>query len=296
MSSRRTLILIGALVAGAIAALLIFQYVGGIEEKAKGDAQLVDVVIAKAQITKGQSADELIASGAIGIGQRRQVELPANRVARPEEIKSQIAQLDLAPGTIITSSMFMSDAAVGESYSSALEPGLVAVTTSADQVKAVAGLVRQGDYVNLTYVGSCRVGASGEQEISTGGGGGGGDTDPNAGAATPATPCAGSVYQKVRILAIGQSLGAGISTPVATPGDTAPATTEAPTSDLITFAVPPEAAQVIQFAGPGTLYMTLVRKDYVPVPLPILPAIPAAGAKGLTPYPDGDPAAEGGGQ
>src|SRR4029077_7218144 len=79
VSSRRTLILIGALVAGAVAALLIFQYVGGIEEKAQGDAQMVDVVIAKAPITKGAAANDLIAAQAIDIGQRRQVDLPANR-------------------------------------------------------------------------------------------------------------------------------------------------------------------------------------------------------------------------
>lgn len=295
MGSRRTLILIGALLAGAIAALLIFQYVGGIEDKAQGDAQLVDVVIAKTQITKGQNANELLASGAIGIGQRRQVELPVNRITRPEEVKSQIAQIDIAPGTIITSSMFLSDGAIGESYSSALRAGMVAVTTSTDQVKAVAGLVRQGDYVNLTYVGTCVTGPDGSQQISTGGGSGVTDTaDPNAPAA-PEVPCAGSVYQKVRILAIGQSLGAGISTPVATPGEAAPETTAPPTSDLITFEVPPEAAQVIQFAGPGTLYLSLVRKDYTPTAIPVSPFIPAYGAQGLTPYGD-DPEAKNEGQ
>ena len=47
MSTRRTLILVGALVVGAVAALLIFRYVGGIEERAQGETQMVSVVIAK---------------------------------------------------------------------------------------------------------------------------------------------------------------------------------------------------------------------------------------------------------
>ena len=291
MSSRRTLILIGALVAGAVAALLIFQYVGGIEEKAQGDAQMVDVVIAKGQIQKGGNANDLIASGAIGIGQRRQVELPANRISRPEEIKGQIAQLDLEPGTVITASMFQSDAALTNSVSTALKPGMVAVTTSTDQVKSVAGLITQGDYVNLTVVGTCA--SKTDLQITESGAG---TTDTAASGPVPQTVgCAATVFQKVRILAIGRSLGTGVSTPVATPGEETPATTVAPTSDLITFEVPQEAAQVIQLAGTGQLYMTLVRKDYQPHPIPATPYIPTPGVEGGTPY-GGDPEAQNAGE
>ncbi|MFN8052029.1 MAG: Flp pilus assembly protein CpaB [Acidimicrobiales bacterium] len=289
MSSRRTLILIGALVAGAVAALLIFQYVGGIEEKAQGDAQMVSVVIAKADIKKGAVANDLIATKQIDIGQRRQVELPANRITRPEEIKGQIAQIDLTPGMVITSSMFQADAALTNSVSTALKPGMVAVTTSTDQVKAVAGLITQGDYVNLTVVGSCKLDPSGKTVIDGGTASGGGSGDSASGGATgsnaPATfGCGASLYQKVRILGIGRSLGTGVSTPVATPGEATPATTVAPTSDLITFEVPQEAAQIIQLSGPGSLYLTLVRKDYQPHPLPMTSFLPLPGVDGNTPY------------
>ena len=53
MSQRRTLILIGALALGVIAAGLIFQYVGGIEDKAAGSAQTVQVLVAIGPIPKG---------------------------------------------------------------------------------------------------------------------------------------------------------------------------------------------------------------------------------------------------
>src|SRR5205814_9453198 len=137
------------------------------------------------------------------------------------------------------------------------------------------GLVTQGDYVNLTIVGQCKGLASNSVLLAAG-----------ADATTPgaATGCAASLYQKVRILGIGRSLGTGVSTPVATPGAEAPATTLAPTSDLITFEVPQEAAQVIQAAGSGQIYMTLVRKDYQPHPLPVTPYLPTDGVAGKTPY------------
>jgi len=284
VSSRRTLILVSALAVGAIAALLIFQYVGGIEDKAQGDAQMVSVAIVKGAVTKGATADELIASGAIGVGERRQVELPTNVVKRPEEILGQIAQLDLAPGTVITSTMFQSDAALGNSVATAIREGMVLVTTSVDTIKGVAGLLNQGDFVNLTYTGDCVVGADGKLLITKGG-----ETTvgTDAGAADPAAaatiPCAGSLYQKARIVALGRSLGTGVSTPVATPGAEAPPTTEA-VSDQVTFEVPPEAAQVIQLAGPGSLYLTLVRKDYVPHSIPMTNFLPMQGVDGLTPY------------
>ena len=44
MSSRRTLILIAAIVVGALAAFAIFNYVGGLEDKAYENAQRVPVI------------------------------------------------------------------------------------------------------------------------------------------------------------------------------------------------------------------------------------------------------------
>ena len=286
VSSRRTLILVGALVTGAIAALLIFKYVGGIEEKAQGDAQMVSVVIAKGDIKKGDGATDLIARQVLAVGERRQIDLPANVVTRTDELKSQVAQLDIAPGTVIVSSMFQSDAAITDTVSTALSPGMVATTVSADQVHAVAGFVAQGDYVNLTVIGSCKLGDGGKLQLDGGGvagGSGGGDTSSAtaSGPAASTVSCAASLYQKARILGIGQSLGTGASSPVAAPGDTTP-TTAAPTSDLITFELPPEAAQRLQLAS--NVYMSLVRKDYQPKPIPIDPYLVVDGVNGATPY------------
>ena len=45
MSSRRTLILLGAIAVGVIAALLLFNYVQGIEDRANNNAKRVDVYV-----------------------------------------------------------------------------------------------------------------------------------------------------------------------------------------------------------------------------------------------------------
>lgn len=296
MSSRRTLILIGALVVGAIAALLIFNYVGSIEEKAQGDAQLVSVVIAAGDVKKGSEANGVIDGGLITIGERRRVDLPANAVARVEDIRGQVATLDIAPGTIITASMFASAVDLTDSNSSILRDGMVAVTVSTDQVRSVAGLVKPGDYVNIMVSGNCVLASDGKPALA-----GEEGATPTEGASAPAgsnataTGCVGQLFQKARILAIGRSFGTPVAAAPADP-NVAPTTTEAPTSDMITFEVPAEQAQYIAAAGQGMMYLALLRPDYKVAPMnPALFPLPLAGSAGLTPY-GGDPETQGEGQ
>jgi len=294
VSSRRTLILIGALVIGAIAALLIFQYVGGIEDKAQGDAQLVPIVIAAGDVKKGQESNGLIDGGLIAVGERRRADLPANAVARVEDIRGQIAALDIAPGTIVTSAMFAATADLTDSNSSILRDGMVAVTVSTDQVRSVAGLVKPGDYVNIMVNGSC---VDGPEGLSLGGAvaSGGGEAPAPGVAAPTGVQCVALLYQKARILAIGRSFGSPVAVAPVDPS-VAPTTTEAPTSDMITFEVPADQAQYVAAAGQGLMYFALVRPDYAPTPIdPARFPLPLPGALGFTPY-GGDPETQGDGQ
>ena len=120
----------------------------------------------------------------------------------------------------------------------------MAITVSVDQVHGVAGFLVPGDEVNLMVF---------RQRTEA--------------AVRPAllTSTARYLYQKVQILAVGQST-------LLSPGEqTATRRTAAATANtgLITFNVPPEAAQWIASAQQGGgLYMSLVAEDYVPKPLP----------------------------
>ncbi len=274
MSSRRTLILVGAIAVGAIAALLIIKYVNGIEERAKGDTAMVQVVVVAADVSAGEAADGLIAEGRLALGERRKMDLPANAVTRLDDVKGQTAAIDLAAGEIVTTSKFAGATGNASSKSNVLEPGMVAVTISVDQTRSVAGLIEPGDFVNLL---------TGKEATATV------SADPADPAAPPASDAMGAsvLYQKVKVLAIGKNLGA--PQPANADGTPAPAP-EA--SDLITLSVPPAAATVIgaaQFSG--NLFLTLVRPDYQPQPLPafIPSAAPLPGEAGRTPY-DGAPA------
>ncbi len=271
------LILIGALVVGVIAALLIFQYVGHIEEKAQGSTRTEKVLVAIAPIAKGS-----VSTGLVDLADRRVADLPQDAVTRVDDIKSQIASINVAPGTVITASMFVNPDALKDSNAEILEKGMTAITVSFDAVKGVAGLVKPGDYVNILANNAKCTGNT----ISDAG-----STDPQAlndPGANASKTCSTYIYQKVKVLAIGRSFGGPVAaTPAA---DGAPTTTAAPVqSDQVTFSVPAEAAQNLSIFNPGSLYLTLVRDDYEPHPiLPTLTPFTPLGALGQTPV-GGDP-------
>jgi hypothetical protein len=85
------------------------------------------------------------------------------------------------------------------------------------------------------------------------------------------------LYQNVEVLAIGQTAAADAGATEAP---------ENPGSGLITFNVPPDAAQRIALAGTD-LYMTLAPKDFQPVDLPPVDFSNLFQPGVLTPYPAG---------
>ena len=82
MSSRRTLILIGAVVIGGLAAFLTLNYVRGVENENAEQNQLVDVLVAKGPIAKGSSADEALTTSQVSVDKRRRADLPQTAVRR----------------------------------------------------------------------------------------------------------------------------------------------------------------------------------------------------------------------
>src|SRR5690606_8563906 len=94
------------------------------------------------------------------------------------------------------------------------------------------------------------------------------------------------LYQKVQILAVGQSTLLSPGEQTTTSGGTTAAAGAG--SGLITFNVPPEAAQWIASAQDSSgMYLTLVAEDYVPKPLPPIDSggdLPGENPAVLTPY------------
>jgi pilus assembly protein CpaB len=262
-------ILIAAVLIGAIAAYALYNYVNGVEDRAYDNAKRVQVFVVKQPIAKGTPGDQAIGDKLVQSGQIPQEFRPATAITDTAVLTGKVALTDLVPGQVVVDGMFVDQATAFVTFSERIPVDQVAVTVSVDQVRGVAGLLVPGDKVNLMVVLPPEVaaltgGTPGQPARPVVEGGEGGDT-------------VRFLYQNVEVLAIGQTAAADVGA------------TEAPTnpgSGLITFNVPPDAAQRIALSG-ANLYMTLAPKDFQPVDLPPVDFSTLFQPGVLTPYPTG---------
>jgi pilus assembly protein CpaB len=280
LNSRRTLILIAAIAVGALAAFAIFNYVGGIEDRANENARRVPVIRIAQDIPRGLTAQEARDQGYLDLGAEIAAEfLPATAVTDIETITTKVAVADLATGQVLVENMFVDPINAQVTASRRIETGNVAVSVSVDNIRGVAGLIVPGDYVNMMAIpsgSSCEAGTEADAAAA------------EAPAATPTDPAvfcspARMVYQGVQVLFVDRS-------PVPLPGEqTAADGAAAPANNgLLTLSVPPAAAQVIASVGSDQWYLTLLPVDYTPAPVPAFnasaPTLPGEDAARLTPY------------
>jgi len=279
VSSRRTLILIAAALVGAIAAYALFTYVGGIEDEANDNAERVEIFKIVQDIPKGTFGDEAFLQGFIEKDVIAKEYRPATAITSESQIEGLVAISDLPANQVVVSNQFVSQAESLSTFSSLLKNNEVAITISVDQVRGVAGLLVPGDFVNMIIVPE-----PGDGEVA------GGSSSP--GAPPVYTNPARYMYQKVQILAVGQTRKLEPGETAATNADGTPATATT-SGGLLTFVVPAEAAQQIASVDGAQVYLSLVAKDYQPTavgPLDTGGALAGETPSELTPYgPDGRP-------
>jgi Flp pilus assembly protein CpaB len=273
VSSRRTLILIAAVLVGAIAAYALYTYIGGIEDEANDNAERVRIFKIVQDIPKGTFGDEAFAQGLIEEDVIAREYRPATAITTPAQIDGLVAISDLPANQVVVSNQFVSQAESLSTFSSLLKNNEVAISVSIDQVRGVAGLLVPGDFVNMMVTPAAPL----EDAPPAG---------DAQGSAEVFTQPARYLFQKVQILAIGQTRKLEPGETAATNADGTPVASNA-SSGLLTFALPATAAQQIASVPSGSFYLTLVPKDYQPQPLPALDinaALPGEAADQLTPY------------
>lgn len=284
MSSRRTLILIAAIVIGALAAFAVVTYIGGIEDRANENAERVPVIRIREDIPRGTLGADAVEFDLVEESEIAQEFFPATAISPEalETIRAKAAVADLARGQVLVEGMFVDPIDSQITAARRIADDNVAITISVDNIRGVAGLIVPGDFVNVMVAqdtGLCGGGAEGE-------GDGGG-----AGTQSTAVLCrtARVLFQEVQVLFIDQS-------PIPLPGEqTGTAGEEGATAvntGLVTFQVPPEAAQIIAAVPPDGFYLTLLPQTYVPAAIPEIDPnitlLPGEDPALLTPYgPDG---------
>ena len=275
MSSRRTLILVGAIVIGVIAALLIYNYVQGIDDRANNNAKLVDVYVAKSDIARGTAGEQAASSKAIDKSQIPQQFKPATAITTTDQLAKKVALFDIPANSVIVDNMFVDPASSQITFRQRLtNKNYVAVSISTDNVHGVAGFLVAGDEVNMAI-----------KESNA--------KPPENYTGLRVNDVYQYLYQKVYIIAVGSNtvLAPGETTSTAAP---AAGTTQTDAS-ILTLEVPADAALWIMTGQDLGYYLSLTPKDYVPTVVPTPPfvvqTLPGQDPAQLTPYgPAGRPA------
>ena len=287
MSSRRTVILIVALVVGAVAAFGLLNYVRNVEGSVYDNAEPEEVWVVRLPIPKGTTAEQVLDQNMIVKSEIPASFIPATAIVDPNtELAGLVAVADLPVNAPLVTGNFVLPNIVNTGITDRLEEkGMVTVTLSVDQVRGVAYQIEPGDYVNILDVEGLdqEEGPDGEEPVG----------DPIAlGGELAAYGVDGSatydqlaryVYQRAEVLAIDRALTPDL-------GETTDETAEpaARNSGLITLAVTPEAVQLLLSVNLNDLYLSLVPPNYEPYPLPPIDysnqVLPGEDAERLTPY------------
>ncbi len=294
MNSRRTVILIVAVVVGALAAVGLLNYVKNAETTAGEAAAPVEMWVVKQTIPKGTPIEAALEQQLIGLEETAQKYRPATAVVEPStELAGLVAITDLPVNMPVLTGSFVSPNVINTGITDRLEErGLVTVTFTVDQSRGAAYLIEPGDFVNvlaerdwdtpffdedppiaMTPAAIAELASELEQNDAT---------RPIISDIYPVESRV--VYQKAEVLAIGDSLVPDIGqSPVE--GEEQVSTVN---EGLVTLAVPPEAVQVILNVGRSNLYLSLVPDDYEPRPLlpldPTTQVLPGESEGRLTPY------------
>lgn len=295
MNSRRTVILLIAIVVSAVSALGLSRYVRGLEDDVYGDAALGEVWIVQSQIPKGTPAEQAIGQGLIELTSVPVEFIPSTAIVDPNaELNNLVAVVDLPAASMLVSGNFVAPNVLSTGITDRLEErGMVTVTFPIDQVAGVAGFIQPGDFVNMLVVRPLAFESTEEEANPEEGGGGTGDGDlpdldeyysnaiPASAEQSLYLENARYFYQKAEVLAVGQSLPLDL-------GETTEGTDTAATGGVITLAVPPEVVQQVLAVGTQNLYLSLVPSSYEPkalLPMDITELLyPAEDETRLTPY------------
>jgi Flp pilus assembly protein CpaB len=317
VSSRRTLILIAAVVVGALSAFLVYNYVNSADSRARSNARQVQVLKIAKDIPRGLSGREAEANGMIVKADIAAEFKPVTAIVDPSIVQDKVAVANYTTGQILVEGMFAdpienqitfagrvpNDCALpGTADSTNGKPvPCVAITISVDQTRGVAGVIVPGDFINILVqpeTGYCKA-PDAQGALGIEGSKGSIISKPDAAQVTQGQAIDGGtvvcnparfLYQAAKVLFVDR-------TAVPQPGEiTAGGTTATPTgtaqttvnTGLITIEVPPAAALLIASIAPEELYLTLLPQNYVPEALPRLDpltaVLPGEDATKLTPY------------
>lgn len=272
---RRTLVLIVALLLAAVAAYALWQFMSNVQSDAEAKLEYRTVYRAADQIAEGTE-------GSLVLSQERAVEskeetqfLPANAIGTPEELQQvltgRVAAGPISQGQILTSDQWVALTAEIKPLAERIPEGKQAITISVDSVRGVNGFIEPGDRINLIVTLQSVVADFAQSSVDSGT-----PLTPEELAALEAQINQGTisrfVMQGLPVLAVGSEIRSDSEsdqTVTVTTAATAEGGDQTQTQQrgVLTLEVTPEEAERLVFTFEnGSVWLTLVPADFVPVP------------------------------
>ena len=225
---RRKVLLIGAVLAAALGAALVFVYVQSADARAESQYDLVDVLRATAVIQSGETIETASQGGKLSLQKVPRAQVLPDALTSIDPLSGQVALTTIYPGEQIITDKFGGEASAPTALQ--IPQGMLAVSVNLTDPARVAGFVNPGSEVAIFL--------NGTDEATK--------------------PFTRVLLDRVTVL------GVGSTTPVSTTTtDTSgQQTTEQLPRTLMTLAVDQEDAQRVLFAsGNGELAFGLLTKD-----------------------------------
>lgn len=279
MGSRKIIMLCGSVLIGALAGLVLLNYVQGVEDDVREETQLVDVYVLTGPVEEGTPFREISRQNLFELRQTESSLRPDTAINDPGQLAGLVALSDLAADQQLLSGQFGQPEVLASTFGDLLEPDQVGMSLLLAPENFVGAFPEPGDFVDVIV--KTPLPPTAEEEV---------DDSPPDPDTTLYTSQARYLYRGVRIIGIDQELVGIASEPTLEEegGSTA--------GVVVTFAVTSEAAQRMYSIETALMRFTLLPDGWEVKPQPniIQPEIvddlptPAEREDGITPYgPDG---------
>jgi len=280
---RRALVLVVALLLGAVAAFAIYRFLTGVEADVLEGQEQITVFRAVQPLAEGTQGSFVLQSGAtLYVESFEELEdLPTGAIQSAEELTAvltgRVAAGPIAGNSVLTRDQWVLATVQITPLAELIPEGKQAITISADQITGVNGFVEAGDRINVivTLDIEFRLTALAEQTPDFGI-----PVEPPPGEEeTPTDEEVATVtytryvLQGLPVIAVGRDIRTTEDAPIsitvdgeAAAAQEGEAAVDAGNSTVFTLEVTPEQAERLVFAQQsGALYFTLVPIDFVEV-------------------------------
>ena len=270
---RRTLVLIVALLLAGIAAFAVWQFLSNVEGEKEAELELRVVYRAVGTITEGTE-------GSLVLSQERALEseeetrfLPDNSIGSLEQLTAtltgRVAAGPISNNSILTTEQWVDLTADIKPLAERIPEGKQAITIGVDNVQGVNGFIEAGDRINVIVTLTAPIEQIAEDVIASET-----LTDEELQALEEELEqgiISRFVLQGLPVLAVGDEIRADEEADQTVTVTTLPVEGEEAAQQVqrgvLTLEVTPEEAERIVYTfSTGTVWLTLVPEDFVPVP------------------------------